>query len=152
MAVAANLGETPMATATRTRDQGKTAFLKEFLLDNPTANPTAANEAWVEAGMPGTVSASLVNKLRSKLKLTGNLRAGRKKRTGTPSVAPRMASATRSATPAAAHTTRASGRTLAEIEADLDRLIYRVMGIKGLDDVAEKLRATRRALYPHYTA
>lgn len=150
MAVIANLEKTPMATSTRTRDQGKTAFLKEFLLDNPTANPAAANEAWVEAGMPGTVSASLVNKLRSKLKLTGNLRAGRKKRSDAPAATVK-ASATRLSA-GAVHTTRASGRTLSEIEADLDRLIFRVMAIKGLDDVAEKLRAARRALYPHYTA
>ena len=129
-----------MAT-TAARDQGKTAFLKEFLLDNPTANPVAANKAWVAAGMEGSVSASLVNKLRSQLKLTGNLRAGRKSKS---------AVATRRPLEFSRSGARVADRDLATFEAEIDRLIYRLMSVDGLDDVANKLREGRRALYAHY--
>ena len=138
--------------STGTRNQGKTAFLKEFLLDNPKANPAAANEAWAEAGMPGTVSASLVNKLRAQLNLTGNLRAGRKRKdataTGTTTAASRRSDAAGSS--ATGRAQRSSGRDLHALETELDRLIFRVMAVDGLDDVAERLRDARRELYAHY--
>ena len=56
------------------KNLGKTSFVKEILFDNPQANPTAVNEAWTAAGMDGTISATLVNKMRAELGLTGNLR------------------------------------------------------------------------------
>ena len=57
--------------ATATRNQGKTLFVKETLIDHPTANPKFVNDAWEKAGMEGTISDTLVNKMRSQLKLTG---------------------------------------------------------------------------------
>ncbi len=39
--------------ATKTRDQGKTSFVKELLIDNPKANTKAVNDAWSKAGMDG---------------------------------------------------------------------------------------------------
>ena len=36
--------------ATATRNQGKTLFVKETLIDHPTANPKFVNEAWKQAG------------------------------------------------------------------------------------------------------
>ena len=68
--------------ATATRNQGKTLFVKETLIDHPTANPKFVNEAWKEAGMEGTISETLVNKMRSQLKLTGNLRGTRSSKKG----------------------------------------------------------------------
>ena len=59
-----------------TKSLGKTSFVKEILFDNPQANPTAVNEAWTAAGMDGTISPTLVNKMRSELGLAGNLRVG----------------------------------------------------------------------------
>src|SRR4051812_6788475 len=52
-------------------NQGKSAFLEEFLPDNPDANLEAVNKAWSAAGNDGTISESLFGKLRSKLGLTG---------------------------------------------------------------------------------
>jgi hypothetical protein len=52
-------------------NQGKTAFVEEFLSGNPDAAFATVNEAWKSAGNEGTVSESLVGKTRSKLKLTG---------------------------------------------------------------------------------
>src|SRR3954452_23045129 len=52
-------------------NQGKSAFLEEFLPDNPDAKLEAVNKAWSAAGHDGTISDSLFGKLRSKLGLTG---------------------------------------------------------------------------------
>ena len=69
----------------RTRDQGKTSFVKELLIDHPLANTKAVNEARSAAGMEGTISETLVNKTRSNMGLAGNLRG--KRRTQTEAVA-----------------------------------------------------------------
>src|SRR5690349_14059507 len=72
-------------TAGRNRNQGKTMFVKEVVHDNPKANHQAVVEAWRAAGMRGTISATLVNKMRSRLGLAGNLRGGRRRGTGSAS-------------------------------------------------------------------
>jgi hypothetical protein len=74
-----------MATATA-RTVGKTEFVKEVLGKNPHANPTAVNEEWKSAGQDGTISATLVNKLRSSMGLAGNLRPTPKTKTRSRSV------------------------------------------------------------------
>src|SRR5438874_13757094 len=66
--------------ATATRNPGKTMFVKEVLHDNRLANTEAVNDAWKAAGMEGSISATLVNKMRSQMGLTGNLRGGRRRR------------------------------------------------------------------------
>ena len=62
-----------MATVT-TANTGKTEFVKEVLGKNPHANPKTVNDQWKAAGQDGTISATLVNKLRASLGLAGNLR------------------------------------------------------------------------------
>src|SRR5438270_12728666 len=52
-------------------NQGKSAFLEEFLPGNRDADLDAVNRAWSAAGNEGTISHSLFGKLRSKLGLTG---------------------------------------------------------------------------------
>jgi hypothetical protein len=52
-------------------NQGKSAFLEEFLPEHPDAKLEAVNKAWAAAGNDGTISDSLFGKLRSKLGLTG---------------------------------------------------------------------------------
>ncbi len=146
--------------ATATRNQGKTLFVKETLIDHPTANPKFVNEAWERAGMEGTISDTLVNKMRAQLKLTGNLRgngaakrrkgavskrssAGRKRRAKDVTVA-RSDGVTGEVRP------RTSGRSsvrLAELEAEIDRLLFSVMSLGNLPEVEDALRQTRRALY-----
>ena len=49
-------------------------FVKEYLNDHPQGNVSAVNEAWKAAGFDGTISKTLVDKMRAKLGLTGNLR------------------------------------------------------------------------------
>ena len=49
-------------------------FCQSILNDHPTANTKKVNESWSAAGMEGTISETLVNKMRSQMGLTGNLR------------------------------------------------------------------------------
>lgn len=65
----------------KARDQGKTSFVKELLIHHPKANTKAVNEAWSAAGMQGTISETLVNKMRSHMGLSGNLRGQRRTKT-----------------------------------------------------------------------
>ena len=67
--------------ATATRDQGKTTFVKEFLGSHPQGNVQAVNEAWANAGKNGTIGSTLIQKMRSQMGLTGNLRATSKPET-----------------------------------------------------------------------
>src|SRR5208282_3611946 len=77
--------------ATATRDQGKTSFVKEFLGDHPQGNVKAVNEAWAAAGKNGTIGSTLINKMRSQMGLSGNLRAKPKPETAAKEKsAPRM--------------------------------------------------------------
>jgi hypothetical protein len=68
-------------------------------------------------------------------------RRGRKPRQTTP--------AADGATPGVQTRGRKSGRSsaLADIEADIDRLLFKVMGMGGLTKIEESLRETRRKLY-----
>jgi hypothetical protein len=153
-----------MASA-KTRGQGKTSFVKEILIDNPMATSKVVNEAWNSAGMEGTISDTLVNKMRAQLGFAGNLRGkrqtkneaavheetpttskkrGRKQRNGSP---------TRGEPRSAGKGMRTTSRTdvLVELEADLDRLLFKVMNLGGLADVENSLRETRRILYRDFS-
>ncbi len=66
-----------------TRDQGKTTFVKKFLGENPQGNVQAVNEAWTKSGKDGSIGATLIQKVRSQLGLTGNLRATSKPKAAT---------------------------------------------------------------------
>ncbi len=151
--------------ATKTRDQGKTYFVKELLIDHPMANTKAVNDAWSAAGMEGTISETLVNKTRSHMGLAGNLRGKRgtkteaasKKRAYTGKKRGRkpkqetVAIAEGKAAPAGARAGKRNGR-LVELEADLDRLLFRVMSEGELAQVENALREARRELYAAFVA
>ena len=135
---------------------GKTSFVKEFLNDNPKGNVTAVNEAWTEAGMIGTISTTLVNKTRALLGLTGNLRgkSEAKATTGKKRGRPRKdTTVVVTVTPVLPTRGRKSDRTnsLLEVEAEIDRLIFTVMGIGELPEVESLLRDARRKIYAALT-
>jgi hypothetical protein len=123
---------------------GKTMFVKEYLNDHPQGNVDAVNDAWRAAGFGGNISATLVNKMRAKLGLTGNIRGNTKASTpvmkrGTPR---------NKATAAAAVQPRGNRSTVLEdLEADIDRLIFRAMAIGDLAEIEASLRRARRLLY-----
>ena len=163
-----------MATATA-RTVGKTEFVKEVLGKNPHANPTAVNEQWESAGQDGTISATLVNKLRSSMGLAGNLRPTPKTKTRSRSVEKRppsgknrgeklKSSSSETVPPATSHsngkkTAQAAMQnerrakvnshygSLEELECDIDRLLFKVMELGGLPAIEDSLRQTRRLLY-----
>ncbi|APW59292.1 hypothetical protein [Paludisphaera borealis] len=160
--------------ATVARDQGKSTFIKQTLFDDQYANSAKINELWTESGRDGSISTTLVNKMRSEMGLTGNLRGvrgttkrsapaeakrpytgkkrGRKPKSALATVA---ANATEDASASARIGLTASafrGRNarlnrLVDVEADIDRLLFKVMGLDGLSEVEDTLRQARRLLY-----
>ncbi len=166
------------STSTSVRNKGKTEFVQEVLRKNPKANTTAVNEAWTEAGREGAISATLVNKQRAAMGFAGNLRASNKSRTSSPpgsataspgaktsrkqgaspvaSALHGQASSNGSNMAHAATSERSAKATdrlglLEELEADLDRLLFKVMGMGNLSAVENSLRQTRRLLYGSFS-
>jgi hypothetical protein len=177
----------PSLRKTVARDQGKTTFVKEFLGENPQGNVQAVNEAWTKAGKDGSIGATLIQKVRSQMGLTGNLRAtskpktagtaagfegtisrtlvdksrallgltgnlrGKTKKTRTSATGKKLGRPRKETTAAVSGQPRGrkSARTLAltELEADIDRLIFKVMGIGDLTQIEDTLRQARRVLY-----
>ena len=131
---------------------GKTSFLKEFLHDHPEGNFKSVNEAWQAAGFDGTISETLVYKARASLGLTGNL-SGKTKKTKAMTTSTGKNPGRPRKEPTAPVTGqprgRKSARTLAlnELEADIDRLIFKVMGVGDLTEIEDSLRRARRLLY-----
>ncbi len=120
---------------------GKSMFVKEFLIDNPQGNVAAVNEAWRAGGFDGKISDTLVNKMRASLGLAGNLRGTTKKPAVTET--PRKESA-------AAVKAQSQGNgvmVLHDLEAEIDRLMFKVMGMGNLSEIEDSLRQARRLLY-----
>lgn len=130
----------------------KTEFVTSHLRSNQTANAKEVNAAWVDAGNDGSISTTLVQKLRAELGLVGNLRPGRKAKDS--SVAPRVTRkgpraitrtrALSNASPRSAGTTGARQNILDEVEGDLDRLIFKLIALGGMEEVETALRRARR--------
>lgn len=150
-------------------NQGKSAFLKEFLPDNPDANEEAVNKAWKTAGNEGTISGSLVNKLRSDLGLTGGRgrkggesgqakasgakgqgKAAKGKQSGQAGGESRPQGGRQgSAASAPAKGVNGSGdreQALDRVEDGIDDLIFTLKANGGMPEVEAALRAARRLL------
>ena len=78
---AAKQQSSPSLPKGATRDQGKTTFVKSFLSSHPLGNVAAVNEAWTKAGRDGSIGSTLIQKVRSQMGLTGNMRATSKPKT-----------------------------------------------------------------------
>jgi opacity protein-like surface antigen len=126
---------------------GKTMFVKEFLNDHPQSNVIAVNEAWQAAGFDGTISPTLINKMRASLGLTGNFR-GNKKKSKT-SATGRKQGRPRKETAATVNGQPRGNRStvMDDLEADIDRLIFKAMAIGELTEIENSLRQARRLLY-----
>ena len=129
-------------TTGRGGNQGKTAFVRDFIKKNSTANRRAVEEAWLAAGNEGSISSALVSNLRSEMGLTGEKR-GR-------TVKSKVSGAT--AEPADVRRPRSGGRgaALAEIEGDIDRLMFKMIALGGMEEIEDELRKVRHALYRSY--
>jgi hypothetical protein len=148
----------------------KSEFVTRFLERNPEANYNAANEAWRRAGNKDGISTSLFYKAKSEVtasaaKRTTNgahaaLTASRPKAAAEPArkpAAPAPQGILTSAANGLESTPRSTGKVsggprkfdadvLDDLEAQMDRLIYRIMQIDGLDEVQQHLRRARRLL------
>jgi hypothetical protein len=160
-----------MVAATE-RGLNKSGFIREVLTKNPTATAPLVNQAWAEAGREGSISETLVNKLRSEMGLSGNLRGrpraasaaqagekanGRKRRRRVSAKAngrSRTPADGSPAAPAAERKPRSGerGRMLEEVEGDIDRLIFKLMIVGGMADVEDALRRVRRVVVRSHKA
>ena len=143
--------------AARTRSEGKTSFVKQVLFDNPNATRSTVNEAWRKAGMTGSISSSLVGKLRAELGLTGrpsktnaSLSAATAKADTRPHATrktEKMAKAVSRKPSGSAKPPKTSrSRLLEEIETDIDHVIFKLIGLEGLSHLEDALRRVRREL------
>lgn len=165
-----------MATASpRNAAVTKTSFARAYLGDHPKAGYRAVNQAWNEAGHDGSISETLVHRMRAKLGLTGNLRPTRPAKPSAPASRPEAATpATPSKskakrgrprnTPAAARPAPTPAPSPAEprpssatpkvlsavsLEAEFDRLLFQVID-QGMPEVEEAIRTARRLFVLHH--
>jgi hypothetical protein len=124
--------------------KGKSMFVKEVLNDNPRANAAIVNEAWRAAGMSGSISAGLVNHLRSRLGFSRNLKG--KERSSTKG-RPSSVLTNSGATTGKPSKGRRRSSELMDLEAEIDRLLMKVVEIGQLAEVEDSLRKARRQLY-----
>jgi hypothetical protein len=162
------------------RDQGKSAFVRAVLTQDRQANHEAVNRAWTAAGHAGTISESLVGKLRSELGLTGPPRPGARVPESAESAGQSTAPATRRGTgpkqgggrtpakgdekpvpqvTASEAGPRGSGsqsggddrsRVLTRLEGQIDELLFAIKVAGGLPEFEEALRRARRILARSY--
>lgn len=142
----------------------KSDFVRGYLDGNPTGGAKAVNEAWADAGHEGTISDTLVHRLRSEKGLTGNRPPGREpgpgngstgrspspprtpRRRGRPS---RPAPIAAGGETSAASPTRPRSRAASTgLEAEFDRLLFQVMDL-GMPDVEDAIRHARHLLVLH---
>ena len=147
-----------MATAGKTPN--KSTFLLDLFQKNPEINEREAVDAWRKAGNDGTISGSLFYTTKAALKRKADEGSG---------VVARKVEATRSApktssakatgkaraeagvTTAAPEKERKSKpddreRMLTDVEGDIDRIIFKLMVIGGLERIEDELRSVRRTV------
>jgi hypothetical protein len=160
-----------MATV-KGKTEGKSMFLKEYLVDHPDAGKEAIATAWREAGNEGTISTSLIGKVRKDLGLTGKgtaqaksrarVGAGQRSSTDAKSAAHGAGPETGGRTPAqessrpvtggleqpAAPPAAGGDRTgvLIRLEGAIDDLLHEIKLTGGLPEFEETLRRARRIL------
>jgi hypothetical protein len=160
-----------MATV-KGKDEGKSMFLKEYLVDHPDAGKGAIDAAWREAGNEGTISTSLIGKVRRDLERTGQGTAkgksrarvgtGKRSSAGSKSAARGAGPEVGGRTPAkedsrpvteglerpAAPPAAGGDRTgvLIRLEGAIDDLLHEIKLTGGLPEFEETLRRARRIL------
>ncbi|HZW31124.1 MAG TPA: hypothetical protein VFF52_10485 [Isosphaeraceae bacterium] len=155
--------------ATKTAGQSKSAFVRDFIGKNPTANRKSVEQAWHEAGHEGPISSALVSNLRRELGLTGTTQrrvrpADGNGAAGAPVAGPKASRPKKrrrrrkgkaggaEATPISGPKPSTGGRAkgLAEIEEGIDRLIIKLMAVGGFEGIEHELRKVRRLLYRRF--
>jgi hypothetical protein len=137
--------------------QGKSAFVVKHLRRDPGASDEAINEAWTAAGNEGSISGSLLYKIRAKKGLTrrrgaGGRGVGKKGRAGS-SMGTRLGRTAEPAvgTPRPLDRRTNRGRIIEEVESDIDRLIFKLIAVGGMEEIEVELRKVRRLLHRSYS-
>jgi len=149
--------------------EGKYEFLEQMLRQDSSINLEEVNQAWKSSGHEGTISQSYLGKVKAELGLTrprGKSEAD-KGRGREPASEPapkrrrpdQQPAESRGARAGAERSTAASAstaadegeaedrdRALEELEAELDRLLFQVMEMGGLEEVVQELRRVRRLI------
>jgi hypothetical protein len=153
-----------MATGTGVKPS-KTPFVETYFASHPEGNLQSVNEAWAAAGNEGSVSESLVGKIRSSLGLTGKKTVDESKpveipaktKTKKPAKAKKASKPVEQAPPGAngshdpAVSIAASHHdhdedVLDELEEDIDELIQKIRGLGGKPEIIKALKRARRLL------
>ena len=162
------------------RDQGKSAFVGDVLTKDNQADTEAVNWAWTKAGHAGTISESLVNKIRSRMGLTGQPRPGARVPESAESAEPPATPAPRRRTgpkrvggsppakgdgrhvppvteseagPQGAESQSGGDdrtRVLTRLEGQIDEMLFEIKVAGGLPEFEEALRRARRILARSY--
>jgi hypothetical protein len=150
--------------------EGKLEFLEEMLRKNPNVTLETVNQAWSDSGHEGTISQSYLGKVKANLGLT-RPRGGSRSQGG-PSERPQAEPAPKRSWTAKSPSASGEARTRGEgpaapapvprpaepavsktedrnqvlegLEAEIDRLLFRVMELGGLEEVEQGLRRVRR--------
>jgi hypothetical protein len=146
-------------------NQGKRAFVEKYFGSNPGGNLESVNQAWTAAGNEGTVSESLVDKVRSSLGLTGRKTVEKPKpveppakaKPKAPTKAKKPAKLVEQAPPLvngshAAAATRNDEDVLDELEEGIDDLIQKIRELGGKPEVVKALKRVRRILVRSHEA
>src|SRR5512135_438646 len=139
-----------MATV-KGKTEGKSMFLKEYLVDHPGAGKEAIDAAWREAGNEGTISTSLIGKVRKDLGLTGKgtAQAKSRARVGT---GQRLSTDAKSDVRGAGPAGGDRARVLIRLEGAIDDLLHEIKMAGGLPEFEETPRRARRLLVPRHRA
>ncbi|MGE5755274.1 MAG: hypothetical protein ACM35G_06105 [Planctomycetaceae bacterium] len=144
-----------MATQ-RQKSDGKSVFLKKYLVEAPDAGQEAVEAAWREAGHEGTISQSLIGKVRKDLGLTkgaakaktrARIRAGSEERGRT--LGKRNGESVRQDLKRPAALQVAGGErtsVLIRLEGSIDELLHEIKTAGGLPEFEGMLRRARRIL------
>jgi hypothetical protein len=153
------------------KDEGKSMFLKEYLADHPDAGKEAIDQAWRGAGHEGTISTSLIGKLRRDLGRTGKrtdkaksrvgVETGKRPSAGSKSDARAGGPEVEARTPEKENVPVTQGlerhaepppaggdrtQVLIRLEGALDDLLHEIKLAGGLPEFEETLRRARRIL------
>ena len=129
-----------------TNGTSKTGFVEDYLKKNPDANEKAVNEAWREAGHEGSISGTLVYNVKGKLFGGKKAAAGgkaTKKPAATGTTAKRAAEPVEQTPTGVARPKARAGKGTEDLEAEFDRLLFRVME-RDMPEVEERIREARR--------
>jgi hypothetical protein len=139
--------KSPAKMSKKTSSPGKTMFVKEYLNDHPQGNFRAVNTAWSAAGFEGTISQAVVDKVRAALGLTGNTRRNVTRSMPSTTAKKPASPYKKNTAPVAAQPRGNQPIDLEEMEADIDRLIFKAMAVGDLTEIEDTLRRARRLLY-----